>query len=54
VTFQWPVGDVITALIGAGLRITLVEEHPVPAMYGDVEPAAGWLPGTYLVRAVRP
>lgn len=52
VSFLWPLGDVVTALANAGLRVELVVEHPVPALYGAGE-AASWWPGTYLVRAVR-
>jgi SAM-dependent methyltransferase len=52
VSFLWPLGDVVTALARAGLRIELVVEHPVPELYGAGPAAARW-PGTYLIRAVR-
>ncbi|HEY3503464.1 MAG TPA: class I SAM-dependent methyltransferase [Actinocatenispora sp.] len=51
VSFLWPLGDVVTALVRAGLRLDLLAEHPEPRMYGD-GPTAGWLPAAYLVRAV--
>ncbi|MEV0840628.1 class I SAM-dependent methyltransferase [Actinocatenispora sera] len=52
VSFLWPLGDVVTALARAGLRIELVVEHPVPELYGAGPAAARW-PGTYLIRAMR-
>ncbi|MGA8117376.1 MAG: class I SAM-dependent methyltransferase [Actinocatenispora sp.] len=50
--FLWPLGDVVTALARAGLRLDLVEEHPCAEMYGGW-PSVRWLPATYLVRAFR-
>lgn len=52
VSFLWPVGDVVTALVRAGLRLVELAEYPVPGLYGGGG-SAGWLPGAYLVRAVR-
>lgn len=49
--FVWPVADVVTALIEAGLVIDRLEEHPQPSMYEGLGEHADWLPGTYLVSA---
>lgn len=61
VAFVWPLGDVVTALAGAGLRVNLVAEHPEPEMYlkdsagcDKSRRAASRLPAWYLVRAGKP
>lgn len=59
VNFLWPVGDVVTALIHAGLTIRHVEERPSPGMYLSAmrahhahgERVASWLPAVYVVLA---
>lgn len=50
-SFVWPVADVVTALIEAGLVIDRLEEYPQPSMYEGLGERADWLPGTYLVSA---
>ncbi len=52
-SFVWPVADVITAFIGADLRIDAFHEHPEPAMYARLGAAAGHLPATYVIKATR-
>jgi SAM-dependent methyltransferase len=53
VQFVWPLGDVITALITAGLVIERVSEYPgVPAWrFGDHQHEAERLPGSFLLLA---
>jgi len=59
VNFLWPLGDVVTALIQAGLTIRRLEERASPEMYvsamrdprAGVEQAASWLPAVYVVIA---
>lgn len=59
VNFVWPVGDVVTALIQAGLTIRYLEERPSREMYmstmrdpgADAERTASWLPAVYVVLA---
>lgn len=53
-SFVWPLGDVVTSLLRAGLRLTHVSEHPVPAMFSGLGPRAGWLPASYAILAQRP
>jgi SAM-dependent methyltransferase len=51
--FQWPLGDVVTALARAGLRIESLEEYPSTAdwRFGEHLEDVGWLPGQYLLLA---
>jgi SAM-dependent methyltransferase len=59
VNFLWPVGDVVTALIQAGLTIRHLEERPAPELYVSATPhpradsvrVASWLPAVYVVLA---
>lgn len=59
--FSWPVGDVVTALAEAGLRIRMVRERPIVEMYApdpesltdDERRIAGWVPAAYLVHATK-
>ncbi len=53
-SFVWPLADVIMSLLTAGLQLTHVSEHPVPAMYAGLGPRAGWLPASYAILASRP
>jgi SAM-dependent methyltransferase len=53
-SFVWPIRDVISSLVGAGLLLTHVSEQPVPAMYEGLGTRAGWLPGCYCLLARRP
>lgn len=51
--FSWPLGDVITALAKAGLRIERLEEFPSKAewRFGSMLGEAARLPGEYLLIA---
>ncbi|HZE39124.1 MAG TPA: class I SAM-dependent methyltransferase [Stackebrandtia sp.] len=53
VSFIWPVSDVVTALISAGLCVERLEEHPVPGMYAGLGETASQLPATYLIIATK-
>ncbi len=53
----WTLGEVVTALLGSGLRVETVTEHPVDwyAGHRDVHPAErGRLPLSFSVTATRP
>jgi SAM-dependent methyltransferase len=53
----WTLGEVVTALLGSGLRVEAVAEHPVDWYGGhrDVHPAErGRLPLSFSVTATRP
>ena len=53
----WTLGEVVTALLGSGLRVETVAEHPVDWYGGhrDVHPAErGRIPLSFSVTAVRP
>jgi len=53
----WTLGEVVTALVGSGLRVERVTEHPVDwwAGHRDVRPEErGRLPLSFSVEAVRP
>lgn len=61
VSFVWPLGDVVTALAGAGLRIELVAEQSEPAIFlkssgasEEMRRAASRLPAWYALRARKP
>ncbi len=51
--FTWPLGDVVTALAQAGLRIELLEERPSQAgwRFGDKLDEVARIPGEYLLAA---
>ena len=51
--FTWPLGDVVTALAQAGLRIELLEERPSQATwrFGDQLAEVARIPGEYLLIA---
>ena len=53
--FAWPLGDILNALIGAGLAIEQVEEYPTQSdwRFGDAIEEARKLPGELLVVARR-
>lgn len=55
VQFSWPIGDVVTALARAGLRIESLEEYPSDAAFrfGAQLAEVGRLPGQYLLVAQR-
>ena len=56
VEFQWPLGDVVTALAQAGLIIERLEEFPSTASwrFGEMLEAMQQLPGQYLLVARKP
>jgi hypothetical protein len=51
--FTWPLGDVVTALAQAGLRIELLEERPSHERwrFGDRLNEVARIPGEYLLVA---
>ena len=51
--FTWPLGDVVTALAQAGLRIERLEERPSQQQwrFGDKLPSVAQIPGEYLLMA---
>ena len=51
--FGWPIGDIITAIADAGLRIERLEEYPSDASwrFGDKLDEVSRLPGKYLLVA---
>jgi SAM-dependent methyltransferase len=51
--FTWPLGDVVTALAQAGLRIELLQERPSQAQwrFGDQLAEVARIPGEYLLIA---
>jgi SAM-dependent methyltransferase len=53
--FAWPLGDIVTALARAGLRIESLEEFPSAAdwRFGDLLNEARHLPGHYLLVATK-
>jgi SAM-dependent methyltransferase len=52
-SFVWPVADVITAFIGAGLRIDAFREMAEPDMYRRLGATAACLPSIYVIKATR-
>lgn len=54
-SFLWPIGDVVTAVLRAGLVLDTVVEQPVPEMWAGLDDAAAArLPAVYAVIARRP
>ncbi|MBV9280355.1 MAG: class I SAM-dependent methyltransferase [Chloroflexi bacterium] len=53
--FAWPLGDVVTSLARAGLRIDELAEYPTMSdwRFGSALPVARQLPGTVLLVATR-
>jgi hypothetical protein len=51
--FQWPLGDIVTALARAGLRIDRLEEFPSQQgwRFGDQADQVRRLPGSFLLLA---
>jgi SAM-dependent methyltransferase len=54
--FSWPLGDIVTALAQAGLRIQSLQEYPSTASwrFGNDLNRVGMLPGEFLLIATRP
>lgn len=56
--FHWPLGDVVSNLVDAGLTVTRVEEFPVDEgsswRFGASTDLASRLPGSFLLLADRP
>lgn len=55
VQFAWPLGDIVTALARAGLRIESLDEFPSDAdwRFGDLLDELRTLPGAYLLIATK-
>jgi SAM-dependent methyltransferase len=53
--FNWPIGDVVTALVRAGMRIEALEEFPSQPgwRFGDQLEQAQRLPGSFLLVAAK-
>ena len=53
--FAWPLGDVVTSVAQAGLRIELLEEKPSQAKwrFGNKLEEVGRIPGSYLLIAIK-
>ncbi len=53
--FSWPLGDIVTSLARAGLRIEMLEETPSKAewRFGDELREVARLPGNYLLVATK-
>jgi hypothetical protein len=51
--FQWPLGDIVTALARAGMRIERLEEFPAKQgwRFGDQADQVRRLPGSFLLVA---
>ena len=51
--FSWPLGDVVTTLAQAGMRIERLQEYPSQAQwrFGEMLDTVGELPGEYLLVA---
>lgn len=51
--FSWPLGDIVTAVIQAGLALERLEEYPGGPewRYGALQQAANRLPGEFLLQA---
>ncbi len=53
-SFVWPVADVVSAFIGAGLRIDALYELPEPELYRGLGAEAAYLPAIYVIKATKP
>ena len=55
VEFTWPLGDIVTAVIRAGLQIETLQEYPSTEGYrfGEKLEEARRLPGNYLLTAFK-
>lgn len=53
-SFVWGLGQVVTALLGAGLIIRGLREFAQPELYQGLGPEAAALPASYLLTAERP
>ena len=52
--FVWPVSDVVSSLLRAGLSLVRFDERPDPQMYPGLDPAvAVRIPAVYVIEAVR-
>lgn len=51
--FVWPVGDVVTALLRAGLRLDAYIEAPNPELYSGLGDAAARIPAYYIIKATK-
>lgn len=53
-SFVWPVSQVLTALMQAGLSIGTFTEGGLPGMYAGLDADPTWLPAYYVIIASRP
>jgi SAM-dependent methyltransferase len=53
-SFVWPVSQVLSALLNAGLRIERFAEGASADMYQGLRPDPTWLPAYYVITAVKP
>ena len=51
--FVWPVSDVVTALLDAGLRLEKFFEAPEPGLYPGLGASARRLPAYYVIKATK-
>ncbi|GLY29597.1 class I SAM-dependent methyltransferase [Kineosporia sp. NBRC 101731] len=57
VEWQWTLGEIVTAVVSAGLRLVHLSEHPEPFWRPEETPAAAWqgrLPNTFMLLAQLP
>lgn len=54
ISFVWPIGEVVTALITAGLTLSELAEQPASAMYQELGGTSESLPATFVLQAVKP
>lgn len=52
-SYVWNLGAVVSAVLGAGLRVRSLQEFAEPDMYAELGAQAGQLPARYLLTAVR-
>lgn len=53
-SFVWPVSQVLSAVLGAGLTIRRFAEGATSDMYRGLEPDPTWLPAYYVITASKP
>ncbi|MEU8222655.1 class I SAM-dependent methyltransferase [Kribbella sp. NPDC048915] len=52
-SFVWSIGNLISAVLAAGLTLNSFQEFPVPDMYDGLAGTATRIPATYLLTAIR-
>jgi hypothetical protein len=53
-SFVWPVSQVLSAVLGAGLTIRRFAEGAASDMYRGLDPDPAWLPAYYVITASKP